>query len=293
VIAPSLIPTKAGDRVKTDRRDAKKLASLYRAGLLTAVAVPGEDQEAIRDLLRARESVVKQVRAARHQLGKFLLRHERIFRETKNWSQKHRAWIARQEFKHAATRKTFEHYRTPLVYLEERLSELEAEVESIAKDEPYRAAVGRLSCLRGIKTLTAMILISEIYDFHRFATADRFSAYLGLVTSEHSSGGPGHERRGSITKTGNTHARRVLVEAAWHYRHRPTMNKSLKERIEGQPPGVVRHAWKAQRRLHKVYWRMVSKGKPTPVAAVAVARELAGFVWALMTDETLLEREAA
>lgn len=290
VIAPSLIPKKPGDRVKTDRRDAKKLASLYRSGLLTPIAVPGEDQEALRDLLRARQSVVKQVRAARHQLGKFLLRRERIFRETRNWTNKHRAWIARQEFDHVATRKTFEHYRTHLEYLEERLSELEAEIESIAEDEPYREVVGRLSCLRGIKTLTAMTLVAEIYDFRRFPTADRFAAYLGLVTSEHSTGGPGREKRGSITKTGNMHARKILVEAAWHARHKPTLNnKALKERVEGQPPGIVRHAWKAQRRLHKVYWRLVSKGKPTPVAVVAVARELAGFVWALMTDEDLLE----
>lgn len=287
VIAPSLIPKKAGERIKTDRRDARKLASLYRAGLLTSIAVPDEDQEAIRDLVRAREAVVRDVRASRHQLLKFLLRRGRIFRETRNWTQKHRAWIRQQVFEHAATTKAFEHYRTHLEYLEERLSELNAEIVSIAQDEPYKEVVGRLMCLRGVKEITAMVLISEIYDFRRFATAPQFAAYLGLVPSEHSSGGPGHERRGGITKTGNKHARRVLIEAAWHYRSRPSIQGNLKQRIEGQTPGVVRHAWKAQRRLHKTYWRMVSSGKQTPVAATAVARELAGFVWALMVDDDL------
>lgn len=293
VIAPSLIPKKAGDRIKTDRRDARKLASLYRADLLTTIAVPDEDQESIRDLVRAREAVVRDVRAARHQLIKFLLRRGRIFRETKNWTQKHRAWIRRQQFEHAATHKAFEHYRNHLEYLEERLSELDAEIVSIAQDEPYSEAVGRLMCLRGVKEITAMVLISEIYDFRRFPTAPEFTAYLGLVPSEHSSGGPGHEKRGGITKTGNKHVRRILVEAAWHYRSRPSIQGDLKKRIEGQPPGIVRHAWKAQRRLHRTYWKMVSSGKQTPVAATAVARELAGFVWALMVDDNLRQEAVA
>jgi len=293
VIAPSLIPKKAGDRIKTDKRDARKLASLYRAGLLTSISIPDEDQEAIRDLVRAREAVVRDVRAARHQLVKFLMRRGRIFRETKNWTLKHRAWIRRQVFEHAATQKAFEHYRTHLEYLEERLSELDAEIVSIAQDEPYQDAVGRLMCLRGVKEITAMVLISEVYDFRRFATAPQFAAYLGLVPSEHSSGGPGNERRGGITKTGNKHVRRVLIEAAWHYRSQPSIQGDLKKRIEGQDPGIVRHAWKAQRRLHRTYWRMVSSGKQTPVAATAVARELAGFVWALMVDDDLRQEMAA
>lgn len=293
VIAPSLIPKKAGERIKTDRRDARKLASLYRAGLLTSIAVPDEDQEAIRDLVRSRESVVRDVRAARHQLVKFLLRRGRIFRETRNWTQKHRVWIRQQVFEHAATQKAFEHYRTHLEYLEERQAELEAEIESIAADEPYRTAVGRLMCLRGIKVITAMILVSEIYDFRRFPNAPAFTAYLGLVPSEHSSGGPGNEKRGGITKTGNKHVRRALVEAAWHYRHPPSLQGALKKRIEGQDPGIVRHAWQAQRRLNRTYWKMVAKGKQTPVAVTAVARELAGFVWALMVDDDLHQEVAA
>ena len=293
VIAPSLIPKKAGDRIKTDRRDARKLASLYRADLLTEIAVPDEDQEAIRDLVRSRESVVRDVRAARHQLLKFLLRRERIFRDTRNWTQAHRAWIRRQEFDHTAAQKAFEHYRTHLDYLEQRQAELDAEIVFIAQDEPYRDAVGRLICLRGIKELTAMILISEIYDFRRFATAPAFSAYIGLVPSEHSSGGPGGEKRGPITKTGNTHVRRALIEAAWHYRHKPSLQGALKRRVEGQDPGIVQHSWTAQKRLHRTYWRMVSKGKQTPVAATAVARELAGFVWALMVDDDLRPNDIA
>ena len=293
VIAPSLIPKKSGERIKTDRRDARKLASLYRAGLLTTIAVPDEDQEAIRDLVRARESVVRDLRAARHQVVKFLLRRGRIFRETRNWTQKHCAWVREQQFEHTAAQKAFEHYRTHLEYLEERLGELEAEIEAIAADEPYGTAVGRLMCLRGIQVIGAMVLISEIYDFRRFGTAPEFAAYLGLVPSEHSSGGPGHEKRGGITKTGNAHVRKALIEAAWHARHRPSLQGSIKERIRGQPPGVVRHAWKAQRRLNRTFWRMVTKGKPTPVAVTAVARELAGYVWALMVDEDLAQEAAA
>jgi len=284
VIAPSLIPKKAGDRVKTDRRDARKLASLYRAGLLTTIYVPDEEQEALRDLVRAREDLTKEIRTARHQLLKFLDRNGRIYLETKNWTKRHWEWIRTLEFTHPAAQTTFEHYRPHLEYLVHRLAEMDAEVEAIAQDEPYREAVGRLGCLRGVSTLTAMTLIAELLDFRRFSSPREFTAYLGLVPSEHSTGGPGKEKRGGITKTGNTHARRVLVEAAWHYRHRPTMKGAIGKRMKGQDTDVVAHAYKAQHRLHRKYWRMANKGKPTQVATTAVARELAGFVWALMND---------
>jgi transposase len=280
-IAPSLIPAKAGDRVKTDRRDATKLASLHRAGLLTPIAVPDEEQEALRDLVRARESVMRQVRAARHQLAKFLLRRGRIYREGRNWTQRHRAWVRAQTFEHPAAQKTCDHYRLHLEYLEQRLAELDGDLAAVGQDEPYREVVGRLSCLRGVNLLTAMILVAEIWDFRRFPSAAAFSSYLGLVPSEHSSGSS--ERRGAITKAGNVHVRRALVEAAWHYRHPPSLDGAVGRRVQGQDPAVVQQAFHAQRRLHRTYWKMVNRGRPSSVAAVAVARELSGFLWGLMT----------
>jgi len=284
VIAPSLIPVKAGDRIKTDRKDARKLASLYRAGMLTTIHIPDEDQEALRDLVRAREDLTKEIQTARQHLLKFLDRHGWIFTGAHNWTQAHWTWLRKVAFEHPAAKKTFEHYRSHLEYLLQRRGELDAEVEDISQEEPYREAVGRLGCLRGVNTLTAMTLIAELIDFKRFGSPREFTAYLGLVPSERSTGGPDKAKRGGITKTGNVHARRVLLEASWHYRHQPTMRGAIGKRMKGQDTDVVAHAYKAQRRLHRKYWRMVHRGKPTQVATTAVARELAGFVWALMNE---------
>jgi transposase len=281
VVAPALIPVKAGDRVKTDRRDAIKLARLLRAGELTAITVPTSDQESVRDLVRAREDVRKDLIAARHRLSKFLIRHGRIFREGGNWTKRFWEWLRKQEFGHPCERLTFEHYIQEVEHLLLRRAQLEREIERVAKAEPYAAPVAKLSCLRGISVLSAMALVCEIHDFRRFETPRKLMAYVGLVPSEYSSGGK--EKRGGITKTGSSHARRILVEAAWSYRHRPAFGPRALQALRGQPPNVIDYARRSQQRLHKRFRALVSHGKRSQVAVTAVARELCGFVWGVMT----------
>lgn len=283
VVAPALIPAKPADRVKTDRRDATKLVRLFRAGELTAIRVPTPDEEAVRDLARAREDVRKALIAARHHLSKFMLRHGKVFSEGKNWTERYWRWLRQQVFEEPATRTTFEHYQLQVHHLEERRTFLEREIAALAATEPYREAVDRLCCLRGISVLSALVLIAEVQDFRRFDHPRQLMAFLGLVPSEHSSGGK--TRRGAITKTGNSHARRILVEASWAYRHPPAVGPRVKRLLAGQPPRVVAQAKKAQQRLHKRYARLVGRGKRSQVAVTAVARELCGFIWAMMTEE--------
>lgn len=279
VVAPTLIPVRVGDRVKTDRRDAEKLARLYRAGELTSIRVPTEAEEALRDLVRCREDVREDVLRERHRLLKFLLRHGRVFQEGKHWSQAHWAWLRRQRFDEPSAQTVFVEYLNRLETTLDRLKALDRELAQAAEREPYKAVVGRLRCLRGIDTLSAIALIAEICDFKRFEHPRELMSFLGLVPSERSSGGK--QRRGSITKTGNGHARRVLVEASWHYRHPPRRSATIKARWKDQPQTIIDHAWKAQERLHRRHVRLTSRGKPSQVATVAVARELCGFLWAI------------
>lgn len=279
VVAPGLIPVRVGDRVKTDRRDAEKLARLFRAGELTSIRVPSETEEALRDLIRCREDAREDVLRQRHHVLKFLLRHGRVFRETKHWTLAHWVWLRAQRFDKPLTQIVFTEYVATLEKTLARVTILDQEIAKQAEKEPYKALVGRLRCLRGIDTLSAMALIAEICDFARFEHPRELMAYLGLVPREHSSGGK--QRRGSITKTGNSHARRIFVEAAWHYRHAPARSATMKARWKGQPQTVVDHAYKAQERLHRRFFRLTSRGKPSQVAIVAVARELCGFVWAV------------
>jgi len=278
VIAPSLVPMRPGDRVKTDRRDAEKLARLYRAGELTEIRVPTRPEEAARDLVRIREDAVEDRLRARHRLSKFLLRQGRVY-EGKAWTLTHRAWLRTQRFDWPPLQRTLEGYLRALDDAEARLESLDQQVLELAHTGPYRTAVQYIRCLKGLDTLGAMTLAGETLDFRRFATAPAYMGLTGLVSAEHSSGS--RERRGSITKAGNAHIRRILVEAAWSYRHRNTTSPELAMRRRGCPPEVVRIARKAQDRLHRKFWRLVSRGKPSQVAAVAVARELAGFVWAI------------
>lgn len=279
VIAPALIPKRAGDRVKTDRRDAVKLARLHRAGELTAIRVPDEEQEGVRDLVRAREDVRKDLIAAKHRLAKFLLRHGRIFSEGKNWTQKHWRWVRAQEFEGAAELTTFQHYVLQVEHLEERRATLEKEIHAYAKTEPYRAPVARLSALRGISTLGAMVLLGELLDLKRFDSPRHLMAFVGLTPSEYSSGGK--RSQGGITKAGNSHVRRILVEASWSYRHRPALGPKARRALADQPADVATIAKKAQQRLHNRYSRLVARGKKSQVAVTAVARELCGFIWAM------------
>lgn len=279
VIAPGLIPVRVGDRVKTDRRDAEKLARLFRAGELTSIRVPSEAEEALRDLIRCREDAREDVLRQRQHVLKFLLRHGHVFRDTGHWSLAHWVWLRAQRFDEPLAQVVFTEYLTTLEKTLARVTVLDQEIVKQAEKEPYAALVGRLRCLRGIDTLSAMALIAEICDFARFEHPRELMAYLGLVPSERSSGGK--QRRGSITKTGNSHARRIFVEAAWHYRHRPARTVKMKARWKGQPQTVVDNAFKAQERLHRRFFRLTSRGKPSQVAVVAVARELCGFVWAI------------
>jgi len=283
VIAPSLIPQKPGDRVKTDRRDAAKLARLHRAGELTAIGVPTEDQEAVRDLVRAREDARRARTDARHRLTKFLLRHGLRFPAC-NWTQKFWVWIRSLVFTHAEHIKVFQHYVDMVLHLDRQIEDLEKHIDAVAEREPFKTMVGRLSCLRGIRTLAAMVILSEVYDLRRFASARQFMAFLGLVPSEHSSGQK--QRRGGITKTGNGHVRRILVEAAWAYRHHPGTTSRQRKLMAVQPPGVADVCRKADLRLTRRFRRLAARGKRTPVAMTAIARELAGFVWAVARAES-------
>jgi transposase len=281
VMAPALTPRKPGDRIKTDRRDAAKLVRLLRAGQLTPIHVPDEAAEAVRDLLRCREDVQEDLLRWRHRLVKFLARHGRIYREGRHWTGRHWTWLRSQRFTLPVLARTYEEYRCTVEQLLHRRAALEQDICALAETAPYRERVGWLRCFRGLDTRSAMGLLTEVGDFPRFPHPRELMAYLGLVPSEASTGG--RERRGSITKAGNTHARRILIEAAWHYRHPPRLGAALTRRSQGQPPAVRAQAWQAQLRLHHRYRHLVGHGKRPPVAVVAIARELVGFVWAALT----------
>jgi len=284
VIAPSLIPKKPGERIKTDRRDARKLADLFRAGLLTQVHPPSPEQEAVRDLCRAREAAKDDQKRGRHRLSKFLLR--RGVRWTvgrKAWTRAHQEWLRGRHLPHPADRAILDDHLLALEQLEGRLCAFDEQIEALAAQEPYVEPVGHLRCFRGIDTLTALSIITELHDVQRFASPRQLMAYLGLVPSERSSGGV--EKRGALTKTGNRRVRRLLIEAAWHYRHRPAVGYRLKKRREGQPARVIAIADRAQQRLHRRYRRLLERGKPHNKAVAAVGRELVGFVWAALQPQ--------
>jgi transposase len=292
VIAPALIPRRAGDRIKTDRRDAAQLAVLYRAGALTAIHIPTEQEEAARDLLRCREDIRADLLRARHRLSKFLLRHGRRFTGTKKaWSKRHDVWLRAQTWPLAALDQTHRAYLRAVEEAMARLRAVEEDLRGLLTLEPLQRRVQRLRCFRGIDDLTALTIAAELGDPRRFATAPRTMAYVGLVPSEHSSGTK--RAQGGITKTGNGHLRRVLVESAWHYRHHPFVSATLRARQRGAPADVVARAWTAQQRLHRRYARLAARGKPKQHIVTAVARELTGFVWAALTqpsDRPTVER---
>jgi transposase len=279
VVAPSLIPRKPGDRIKTDRRDAKKLAELYRAGLLTEVLPPTPEDEAVRDLVRAREDAKQDQLRCRHRLSKMLLRRGLMCPGVKAWTQAHWKWLKAHRFEDAVDQVVFDDYLLALEHVDERLCSLDSHIKLVGQRERYSQPVGWLRCFRGIDTLTAVSIVAELYDFNRFPTARQLMAYLGLVPSEFSSGN--RVVRGGITGAGNQHVRRLMVEAAWHYRHRPSPT-ALKKRREGQPAAVIAIADRAQQRLNRRFHRMTGRGVISTKVVVAVARELAGFIWAAM-----------
>jgi len=279
VIAPSLTPVRPGDRVKTDKRDAVNLARFYRSGDLTEVHVPTCEEEAARDLPRAREDVLKDRLRARHRLSKFLLRQGRVYRETTSWKTAHRAWLRTQKFEWPVLQQTFEANMRAHEEAEARLETLNQQAHDLAQQPKYSMAVSCLRALKGIDTLGALTLVVEAQDFRRFSKASAFMSFTGLVGSESSSGEK--VRRGSITKAGNAHIRRVLVEAAWSQRYHNVVSRELAERRKGCPEEVLKIAKKAQTRLNRKFLRMTGRNKLHQVAVVAVARELAGFVWSI------------
>jgi transposase len=286
VIAPSLVAKKSGERIKTDRRDAMRLAEAHRSGDLTAVFVPDEATEAIRDLERARDAAKKAERVARHQLSKFLLRQGRRYQGKTTWNEAHRAWVAAQAFAEPAQQYVLDDALAAVEAASLRVAQLTERLRGLAATWRLAPLVKALQSLRGVELVTAVTVAAEVGDFRRFATAGDFMGYVGLIPSEQTSGE--HRRRGPITKTGNAHLRHVLVEAAWHYRRKPRMSKALRERSMGVSPRVCAIAWKAQSRLHNRLSRLIGRGKNPAEAATAVARELAGFMWAIAREEVLL-----
>ena len=282
VVAPTLVPVKAGDRVKTDRRDALNLARSYRAGDLTPVWVPDAAHEALRDLVRAREAAKKDQLRARHRLGKFLLRHgRRPPTRMTAWTQAHLGWVKRVRFDQPAQEATLLDYLHEVEHVAARLERLEAAITVAVRQAParMRAVIDGLQALRGVALITAVTIATEVGELSRFARPRQLMGYSGAVARETSSGE--RTRRGGITKTGNAHLRRVLIEAAWAYRHRPAVGATLRKRQAAVSAQVTEIAWKAQHRLHGRYRALTARGKSKQQVVTAIGRELLGFIWAI------------
>jgi len=282
VVAPTLVPVKSGDRVKTDRRDAEKLARCYRAGDLTRVWVPDAAHEALRDLVRARLAAKRDQLRARHRLGKFLLRQGRRAPEgTTSWTGKYLGWIKQQHFEQAAQEATLLDYLHEVEHVAERIMRLERGIDAAVNSMPesLRTVIAGLQCLRGVAKISAVTLVSELGQISRFARARQLMGYAGMVSREHSSGE--RIRRGSISKAGNAHLRRIVTEAAWSYRHRPNIGKTLATRQCGSSETVKAIAWRAQHRLHARYRALLGRSKTKQKVITALGRELLGFIWAI------------
>lgn len=280
IIASSLIPTKPGDRRKHDKHDASQLARLYRAGELTPIRIPSVAEERVREIVRCREVLQREILRSRHYVLKLLLRRGLVYAGGAHWTGRHRAWLeARRADLTGGDAVAFAEYLALLDYKLGRRAELDRQIEALALTPAYQPVVARLTCFRGVSTLGAMVLATELGDWQRFAKPTQLMAYLGLVPTEASSGT--RERRGSITKAGNSRCRHVLVQAAWSARRVPARGPRLRRAQDGQPPEVVAHAWKAQLRLHALFHRLAHR-RPPQIAAVAVARELVGFLWATL-----------
>jgi len=279
VVAPSLIPTKAGDRVKTDRRDARMLAKLHRAGELTPIWVPDAAHEAMRDLVRARATAGRVLSKARQHLQSFLLRHEWIYRGTRAWTLAYRRWLTTVRLDHPAQQIVLQDYIHAVQDAEARLARLTGQIEELLPNWTMAPVVKALQAMRGVAQIVAVTVVAEVGDFRRFTNARQLMAYLGLVPSEHSSGGS--TRRGGITKAGNVLARRVLIEGAWTYRMSARISRKLHDRNEELPTVIRDIAWKAQVRLCGRYRRLAAAGKAKVIVTTAIAREMVGFIWAI------------
>jgi transposase len=281
VVAPALIPRASGDRVKTDKRDAQRLARLHRMGELVSIRVPTAAEEGVRDLLRARAALIEDRRRARQRLSAMLLRHGEVFRDGNTWTHKHAQWLGTRVFDDRASQTAFDHYRAVESARDADVGAIEAELVPWFDHELFADAVSRLACYRGIDRLGALTLVAEVCDWRRFATAGAHASFCGLVPSERSSG----ERRwrGGLTKAGNVHVRHQLVESAWGYRHRPNVGVGLAARQAGVHPDTIARAWACQLRLCRRFRVLAERKDSRNIVAAAVARELGGFVWAEMT----------
>lgn len=282
VIAPSLIPKKSGDRIKTDRRDAVSLARLLRAGELTPIWVPDEEQEAVRDLTRAREDMKKMERQSRQRLGGFLLRHGKIYPGKSKWTKTYFRWLESLRFQTAAQQIVFQEYIDIVKDAQRRVAAMEEEMRKVLTGWTLKPVVEGLMALRGVDLITAMTIIAELGDLTRFQTARKLMAHLGLIPTEYSTGE--RQKRGGITKTGNGHVRRVVIEASWSYRLPARKTAHLRKKAEKASKIVQEIAWKAQKRLCSRYWYLVNKGKLPVESCTAVARELVGFIWAIACE---------
>ncbi|REJ91323.1 MAG: IS110 family transposase [Planctomycetota bacterium] len=286
VIAPSLTPTRSGDRVKTDRRDAAGLAVALRADTLTAVHVPDVPTEAVRDLERARDAAKRAERVARQQLDKFLLRHGDRYEGGRKWTQAHLQWIHTLRFEQDGHRRLMADAIKTVEDATERVERLTVDLAEVIAQTDLSPLATALGALRGVAELSAAVIAAEVGDLRRFRMAKQFMSYVGLTPSENSSGE--RTRRGSITCAGNGRLRWILVEAAWHYRHRPAVGKALRARQQAVAEPVRQIAWKAQKRLHRKFRHLTEhRGRSSQIAVIAVARELAGFVWAIGQQDPL------
>ena len=279
VVAPSLVPKKPGDRVKTNRRDATMLARLHRAGELTAVWVPDAAHEAMRDLVRARATAARGLTKARQHLTGFLLRHGKIYAGPRAWTVAYRRWLTTVRFAHSAQQIVLQDYIHAVDDGEKRIIRLVEQIEQLLEQWSMAPVVAAIQAMRGVAFINAVTIVAEIGDFARFTNPRQLMAYVGLVPSEHSTGD--NVRRGGITKAGNNQARRALIEGAWTYRMQARISRKLHDRIDGLPQGIRDIAWKPQVRLCARYRRLVAVGKKTVVVTTAIAREMIGFIWAI------------
>lgn len=280
VVAPSLIPKRSGDKVKTDKRDAKRLARLHRAGELTPIRVPSLEEEAVRDASRARADMVDDLARARKRLQAFLLRHAQVYRDGSPWTLKHHQWLRARHFEDRALRLTFGRYLAVVEARDAELEAMEAELRPYLEHPVFAGQIARLCAYRGVASLGALTLASEVCDWRRFPAAGAFMAFCGLTISEYSSGAS--TSRGHLTKTGNSHIRLQLVESAWAYQHRPGVGVELRKRQAGLDPATIARSWTAQQRLCGRFQRLQARKNNKPVVVAAIARELAGFLWAEM-----------
>jgi transposase len=282
VIAPSLTPRRAGARVKTDRRDAAKLARLYRSGELTEIAIPEATDEAARELVRTYHRVATEITRKRHHITKFLIRRGHIYRDGRNWTQRYRRWLRGLRWGHWADEESFVELTTGLEELENRRARMEVAMQRLLEDESRAMVVCVLRCFHGIDTTVALTLVTEIFTVERFGHPRELMSYLGLTPRVSQSGDARYQ--GAISRAGNRYARWVLGQVAWHYRHRPGVGERLKARRQGAPQWAIAIADRAHHRLHRRFWALVNRGKPSQKASTAVARELVAFIWEAMVE---------